>query len=202
MKAFAACSAGIDYIGWGTLVLYGTSAIFSPIFGKLATRFTVIPVMIFYYILMIATCIFMLFWQSSPDTTYMLFILAVLLGTIESINTPIPRGEPNVKSITYLKINYKIYSKIYLAIYGMIFKTEAIYSAFTFLQGWGFLFGFLVSTFCCTYIKIYILLGFCVLSFSCGVILYIRVKNEKHGREEINAHEMMKTKEKSVVEFF
>ena len=74
------------------MVLYGASAIFSPIFGKLANMFTIIPVFLIYYALTIATCVYMLFWQSNPQTLYPLFIVAVLLGTIESINTPQPRG--------------------------------------------------------------------------------------------------------------
>ncbi len=40
IKSFAACSAGLDYIGWSTMVLYAVAAIFSPIFGKLATAFS------------------------------------------------------------------------------------------------------------------------------------------------------------------
>ncbi len=74
------------------MVLYGAAAFFSPIFGKIATAFTIIPVFIFYWLLTLGTSIFMLFWESNPDKLYMLFILAVLLGTIESINTPLPRG--------------------------------------------------------------------------------------------------------------
>ena len=35
----------------------------------------------------------MLFWESTPDTLYMLFILAILIGIIEAINTPIPLGK-------------------------------------------------------------------------------------------------------------
>lgn len=83
------------------MILYAVAALFSPIFGQIATKFTIVPVFIFYWILTAATGIFMLFWHADPTKTYMLFILAVMLGIIESINTPQPRG------ILYLE-NYTI----------------------------------------------------------------------------------------------
>jgi hypothetical protein len=75
------------------MVLYGAAALFSPIFGKIAEKFTIIPVFIFYWALTLGTSVFMLFWQGNPENTFMLFLLAFLLGTIESINTPLPRGK-------------------------------------------------------------------------------------------------------------
>jgi hypothetical protein len=74
------------------MVLYSTAAFFSPIFGKIANSFTIVPIFLFFWLLTIGTCVFMLFWESNPDKLYMLFILAVLLGMIESINTLLPRG--------------------------------------------------------------------------------------------------------------
>lgn len=62
----------------------------------------------------------------------------------------------------------------------MIFKTEVIYSSFTFFQGVGMLFGFLITTFCCTYVKIYILLAYCGVCFICGVILLLKKRREKN----------------------
>jgi hypothetical protein len=113
----------------------------------------------------------MLYWKSSPDSLYMLFTLAALLGTIESINTPLPR-----------------------ALYGMIFKTEVVYSAFTLFQGIGMLTGFLITTFCCTNIKVIVLIGFAVVSTICGIFLYIKnLKDNKYeSRKQANIHEIEK----------
>jgi hypothetical protein len=73
------------------MVLYASAAFFSPIFGKLASL-NIYLVFIFYWLMTIGTSIFMLYWESNPNKLYMLFILAILLGMIESINTPLPRG--------------------------------------------------------------------------------------------------------------
>lgn len=86
------------------MVLYAAATFFSPIFGQIATKFTIIPVFIFYWSLMIGTAIYMLFWQSSPTTLYQLYVLGFLLGTIESINTPQPRG----KLLLCLSYDFKI----------------------------------------------------------------------------------------------
>ena len=66
----------------------------------------------------------------------------------------------------------------------MIFKTEVIYSSFSFFAGVGFLFGFLVTTYLCTYIKIYIIIGNCVVSFLCGLCLYLRQRRDETGRSK------------------
>jgi hypothetical protein len=73
------------------MVLYASAAFFSPIFGKLASL-NIYLVFIFYWLMTIGTSIFMLYWESNSNKLYMLFILAILLGMIESINTPLPRG--------------------------------------------------------------------------------------------------------------
>ena len=79
----------------------------------------------------------------------------------------------------------------------MIFRTEVIYSAFTLFQGIGMLFGFLVTTYCCTNIKIIILICLSGVSALCGIWLYIRQKKEKKylekttelfETEKLNAH--------------
>lgn len=61
----------------------------------------------------------------------------------------------------------------------MIFNTEVIYSSFTFFQGVGFLFGFFITIWCCTYIKIYILFGFVGWSIISGAILIAKIRREK-----------------------
>lgn len=61
----------------------------------------------------------------------------------------------------------------------MIFKTEVIYSSFTFFQGVGFLFGFLITTLCCTTVKIYIFFAYCGICFICGIILVIKKRREQ-----------------------
>ena len=91
-QSYAACSAGLNYIGWSSMVMYGSAAVFAPVFGKIAAVFSIVPVFIFYWAMTLGTTIFMLTWESSPDSLYLLFLLAILLGIIESMNTPVPRG--------------------------------------------------------------------------------------------------------------
>jgi hypothetical protein len=81
----------------------------------------------------------------------------------------------------------------------MIFKTEVIYSSFTFFQGIGMLFGFLVTTYLCTYIKIYIIIGYCGLSFLCGVGLYFRQRREKTYETGNTEIKIDKTAEKIIM---
>ena len=68
----------------------------------------------------------------------------------------------------------------------MIFKTEVIYSSFTLFQGIGFLFGFLITTFCCTRVKIIITMVYCGVSFLCGLGLYLRQRKEKEEKYEVS----------------
>jgi hypothetical protein len=67
----------------------------------------------------------------------------------------------------------------------MIFKTEVIYSSFTLFQGIGMLFGFLITTFCCTRVKIIIMMIYSGVSFLCGLGLYFRHRNEKKQKYEV-----------------
>ena len=97
------------------MILYAAAGIFSPIFGKIASSLTIIPVFIFYWALTIATSIFMLFWESNPDSLYKLFILAGLLGTIESINTPLPRGTKKIQNIFLKFFKIIVFSTIWNA---------------------------------------------------------------------------------------
>lgn len=95
-RGFAVCSAGVEFIGWSMMCLSGVSALFSPVFGKIASKLSIRIVLYFYYALIIGTYSFiLLFWKSNPQTIYFLFILAILLGIIESINIPQPRGKYN-----------------------------------------------------------------------------------------------------------
>ena len=76
----------------------------------------------------------------------------------------------------------------------MIFKTEVVYSAFTLFQGIGMLTGFLITTFCCTKIKVIVLIGFAVVSTICGIFLYVKnFKSRKYeSRTKANIHEIEK----------
>ena len=73
-----------------------------------------------------------------------------------------------------------------LALYGMIFTTEVIYSSFTFLQGLGMLFSVLITTFSCTYVKIYILIGLCGLSFLGGFGIH---RNQNANRSNTSSNQ-------------
>jgi hypothetical protein len=75
----------------------------------------------------------------------------------------------------------------------MIFKTEVIYSSFTFFQGVGMLFGFLVTTFFCTSVKLYILIAYCGICFICGFVLYLKKRNEKKYDEVRQDGETLRT---------
>ena len=59
-----------------------------------------------------------------------------------------------------------------------------MYSLFTFIQGIGMLFGYLITTYFCTYIKIYILLGLCVLSLIFGCIGFLMKKRKSHAQSQ------------------
>jgi hypothetical protein len=75
------------------MTLNGTSTIFAPIFGKIASKLSIQFVLAIYYLFVILTGSYMLFWVSNPNTLHFLFILAILLGLIDSINSAQPRGK-------------------------------------------------------------------------------------------------------------
>ena len=72
----------------------------------------------------------------------------------------------------------------------MLFKTEVIYSSFTLFQGIGMLFGFLITTFCCTRVKIIIMMCYCGVCFFCGLGLYLLKRKEEKAKEKYTINEV------------
>lgn len=142
------------------MVIFATSAVLSPIMGKIASKLALQPILYLLYVLIIAISIYLLLWKSSPDTIYNLFILAISFGIVDSINTPQPR-----------------------ALYGILFKPDVAFSAYSFFHGIGYLSGFLISTFTCTYVKIYILIGLACACIICDTIrVLLHRKKVQHNK--------------------
>lgn len=75
------------------MILYATAAFFSPLFGRLTNLCTIVPLFFLYWSTTIGTFFYMLFFKSNPESIYTILILAVLLGTIESLNTSLPKSK-------------------------------------------------------------------------------------------------------------
>jgi MFS family permease len=145
------------------MVIFATSAVLSPIIGKIASKLNIQPILYVLYILIIAISVYLLLWKSTPQTIYNLFILSICFGIVDSINTPQPR-----------------------AIYAILFNPNVAFSAYSFFHGIGFLSGFLISTFTCTFVKIYILIGLaclCIISDTVRVLLH---RNRVKHSEAVN----------------
>jgi hypothetical protein len=83
------------------MILYATAAFFSPLFGRMTNLYTIVPLYVFYWLLTTASFVFMLFFKSNPESIYKLIILAVLLGTVESLNTQLPRSKLILFNLVY-----------------------------------------------------------------------------------------------------
>jgi hypothetical protein len=98
------------------MILYATATFFSTLFGRITNLYTIVPLYVFYWILTTASFVFMLFYKSNPESIYKILILAVLLGTVESLNTQLPRSKlvlvKYFRYIIYMQL-FKLYMPLY-----------------------------------------------------------------------------------------
>lgn len=155
--AYSACAGSIKYVGWSLMLSTATSALFSPLFGKLASKTNIQFVLSIYYVFVLSTFTYSIYWYAAlPNLVYPIYLLSILFGLIESINTPQPQ-----------------------ALYGLVFNQSTIaFSLFSFFQGSGFLIGFLLSSFLIVKTKIYLILSLCCLCILCDFIRYFVKRNK------------------------
>jgi len=96
LKAYASCIAGVDYIGWILMIIFGLAAIIAPVIGKVTPILTSIPIYTIYYIGIFGIFTVLLLWENFSQR-YLLFVFGIIFSIIESINTTQTRGKFLIK---------------------------------------------------------------------------------------------------------
>ncbi|WAR12257.1 UN93A-like protein [Mya arenaria] len=146
-KSFVGCALGIENIGF-VMICYGVvDAICSFAFGRLVQYVGHIPFFVLAFLLHGGLQITFLLWTPNPDMRYLFYVFAALWGAGDAI--------------IQTQIN---------ALYGFLWtkNSEAAFANYRLWESMGFIIAFALQDFLCTYVKIYICLGFLCL----GMLLY------------------------------
>ena len=126
-----------------------TGVVLAPIYGYLTEYLTQVTFIVFMLMVSISNSIFMLTWIPDENHLYVIFFMAVAFGVSQAYGNCQLLG----LYVTYITENKNIF---------------CISNMF---QNIGFLLGFLLSRFTCTYLKAYVYFSLSSLSLICYVAL-------------------------------
>ncbi|CAF0796002.1 unnamed protein product [Brachionus calyciflorus] len=160
-KSFISCVKGVDFVGY-IMICYGVSdTLGSYGFGYVIKYIGRIPCFLIAAAMNYATILLMIFWKPSLETSYVLFIIAIMWGLSDAV--------------WQTQIN---------AFYGVVFRSseEAAFSNYRLWESLGFVIAYAYSNYLCISTKLYLLLFY----LTCGIIGYgtieIRLKSQKKAQ--------------------
>lgn len=170
-RSFIACAYGIHSIGLWFVIWGISSSVFSIIIGHVVKYIRKTNMLLIVVVLKCTSIIYLFYW-SVGSPVYIIVLLAVLFGCLDTIYGTCINGKNN-----YFK-NFKHFDFFfYKAIIGDVFheKLSSAYAANRFCMSLFFLIAFSLSEILCVYQKMYIILTLGLISIISLTIFKIKV---------------------------
>ncbi|CAK8678091.1 unnamed protein product [Clavelina lepadiformis] len=161
-RAYVSCTIGVEQVGWLAVIYGATSMLISLLSANLMPIFGRNVIFVVFFILNVTTLTMSLLWKPSPDTLWMLYLLAACLGSCDGTLTNALQGM--------------------LAMY-FEDRLGIAFSVKNFAFNLGVVVGTGYSTMVCVYVKIYLLYGLLLLSTLCYIFAEIRFRRRKRSPE-------------------
>jgi hypothetical protein len=139
----------MNYIGYTSITFGATGVTLAAFFGYLTKYIPQAALIVFMLMVSIANSLFMLTWTPNPNHLYVIFFMAIAFGLSQAYST----GQLISLYIIHVTENKNVFC------FCNIF------------QNIGFLLGFLLSRFTCTYFKAYFYLSLSILSLISYIFL-------------------------------
>ncbi len=94
MKSFATCLLGVSYVGWTNIIFGGVGSVITFGMSYLLKSVGIMPGIVFMIMMSLIQCVFMLAWTPVPNSSALIYAMAIGFALSQSVANGQVRGKP------------------------------------------------------------------------------------------------------------